>query len=241
MALNFTDANSASQMSGIKALVYGGAGAGKTVLMATAPTPVLISAESGALSLKQSNLERLYGAGNPYITYNMPIIEVKTVEDLQDAYNWCANSPQAAGFQTVGLDSISEIAEVVLNNAKRQVKDPRQAYGELIEKMETLVRSFRDLPGRNVIISAKMEPTKDELTGVVKYGPAMPGAKLGNKLPYFFDEVFRLGIGQTPQGEKYRFLQTQPDLQFEAKDRSGALAPVETPVLSAVFAKILGA
>jgi hypothetical protein len=240
VALNFTDANHASMTAGIKALVYGGAGAGKTVLMATAPTPVLISAESGALSLRQQNLERLYGVGNPYICYNMPIIEVKTVEDLTDAYNWCAGSAQAAQFQTVGMDSISEIAEVVLNNAKRQVKDPRQAYGELIEKMETLVRLFRDLPNKNVILSAKQEPNKDELTGVIKYGPAMPGAKLGNKLPYFFDEVFRLGIGQTPQGEKYRFLQTQPDLQFEAKDRSGALAAVETPVLSAVFAKILG-
>jgi hypothetical protein len=170
----------------------------------------------------------------------MPIIEIRTVDDLTDAYNWCATSAQAAQFQTVGLDSISEIGEVVLNNAKRQVKDPRQAYGEMIEKMETLVRLFRDLPNKNVVISAKMEPMKDELTGVVKYGPAMPGAKLANKLPYFFDEVFRLGIGQTPQGEKYRFLQTQPDLQFEAKDRSGALSPVETPVLSAVFAKILG-
>lgn len=240
MALNFTTAQDVSTVSGIKCCVYGGSGMGKTVLMATAPIPVLISAESGALSLRQSNLERLYGVGNPHITYNMPIIEVKTVEDLTDAYNWCAGSAQAAQFQTVGLDSISEIAEVVLNNAKRQVKDPRQAYGELIEKMETLIRSFRDLPNKNVVISAKMEPTKDELTGVVKYGPAMPGAKLGNKLPYFFDEVFRLAVGQTPQGEKYRFLQTQPDLQYEAKDRSGALAPVETPVLSAVFAKILG-
>lgn len=240
MALNFTTAQDVSSVSGIKCCVYGGSGMGKTVLMATAPIPVLISAESGALSLRQSNLERLYGVGNPHITYNMPIIEVKTVEDLTDAYNWCAGSAQAQQFQTVGLDSISEIAEVVLNNAKRQVKDPRQAYGELIEKMETLIRSFRDLPNKNVVISAKMEPTKDELTGVVKYGPAMPGAKLGNKLPYFFDEVFRLAVGQTPQGEKYRFLQTQPDLQYEAKDRSGALAPVETPVLSAVFAKILG-
>lgn len=241
MALTFTTAQDASTVSGIKICVYGGSGMGKTVLLATAPTPVLISAEAGALSLRQANLERLYGVGNPHICYNMPIIEVKTVEDLTDAYNWCASSPQAAQFQTVGLDSISEIAEVVLNNAKRQVKDPRQAYGELIEKMETLIRSFRDLPNKNVVITAKMEPTKDELTGVVKYGPAMPGAKLGNKLPYFFDEVFRLGIGQTPQGEKYRFLQTQPDLQFEAKDRSGALAPIESPILSAVFAKILGA
>lgn len=240
MALNFTTAQDASQMSGVKVLVYGPAGVGKTVLMATAPAPLLISAESGALSLRQSNLERLYGVGNPHICYNMPIIEVKTVEDLQDAYNWCANSPQAQGFQTIGMDSISEIAEVVLNNAKRQVKDPRQAYGELIEKMESVVRMFRDLPNKNVVISAKMEPSKDELTGIVKYGPSMPGAKLGQKLPYFFDEVFRLGVGQTPQGEKYRFLQTQPDLQFEAKDRSGALDPVETPILSAVFAKILG-
>jgi hypothetical protein len=241
MALNFTDANHAAMTSGIKALVYGGSGVGKTVLMATAPAPVLISAETGALSLKQSNLERLYGPGQPYITYNMPIIEVRDVGDLTDAYNWCSQSNEARQFATVGMDSISEIMEQILNNAKRQVKDPRQAYGELIEKGQTMVRSFRDLPGRNVIISAKMEPTKDELTGVVKYGPSVPGAKLGPSLPYFFDEVFRLGIGQTPQGEKYRFLQTQPDLQFEAKDRSGALAPVETPILSAVFAKILGA
>jgi ABC-type transporter Mla maintaining outer membrane lipid asymmetry ATPase subunit MlaF len=60
VALNFTDAHNASQMSGVKNLIYGGAGAGKTVLMATAPMPVLISAESGALSLRQSNLELLY-------------------------------------------------------------------------------------------------------------------------------------------------------------------------------------
>ena len=105
-------------------------------------------------------------------------------------------SAEAKNFQSIGLDSISEIGEVVLNNAKRQVKDPRQAYGELIEKMETLVRAFRDIPGKNVLVSAKMEPTKDELSGIVKYGPSMPGAKLGPKLPYFFDIVMRLGIGK---------------------------------------------
>lgn len=239
MALTFTTAQDASNTAGIKGLVYGGAGAGKTLMMATAPAPLLISAESGALSLRKENLERIYGVGNPYICYNMPIIEVKTVEDLAEAFMWC-QSPQAAQFQTIGLDSITEIAEVVLNNAKRTVKDPRQAYGELIEKMEDLVRKFRDLPNKHVIVSAKQEPTKDELTGVVKYGPAMPGAKLGNKLPYFFDEVFRIGVGKTPQGESFRFLQTQPDMQYEAKDRSGALAPVEAPILSAIFAKILG-
>ncbi len=241
MPLQFTTAYQASQVSGVKVLVYGGAGMGKTVLSATLPAPVLISAESGALSLRQSNLERMFGVGNPAICYNMPMIVVTNAQDLTDAYEWCARSAEARQFASIALDSISEIGEVVLNNAKRQVKDPRQAYGELIEKMETLIRLFRDLPGRNVYMAAKMEPAKDEMTGTIKYGPSMPGTKLGPKLPYFYDEVFRLGVNKTPQGEAYRFLQTQPDLQFDAKDRSGALAAMEPPNLSAIFAKILGA
>jgi hypothetical protein len=243
MPLNFTTAQQASQSSGTKCLVYAGSGVGKTVLMATAPAPVMISAEAGALSLRQSNLERLYGVGNPSITYNMPMIVIGNVNDLSDAYRWCAESAEAKQFWSVGMDSISEIMEQILNNAKRQVKDPRQAYGELIEKGQSMVRMFRDLPNKNVIISAKMEPMKDEMTGIVKYGPSVPGSKLGPSLPYFFDEVFRMGIGADPADptKQYRFLQTQPDLQYEAKDRSGALAPVEYPHLGAIFAKILGA
>jgi len=225
MALNFTTTDKAAQLNGVKVLVYGGAGTGKTVLTRTAPTRALISAEGGELSLR---------------SIAMPMAKVANVDDLRDIYAWCERSNEAKQFQTICIDSLSEIAEVVLNNAKRQVKDPRQAYGELIEKMETTIRMFRDLPGRNIYMSAKMEPTKDELTGVIKYAPAMPGNKLGPKLPYFFDEVFRLGINKTTQGESYRFLQTQPDLQYEAKDRSGALAPVEQPHLTHIFNKILG-
>lgn len=225
MALQFTTTDRAAQLNGVKVLVYGQAGAGKTVLASTAPAPFLISAEGGELSLRNVQI---------------PMVKVATTDDLRDIYDWCARSAEAQQFQTICIDSLSEIAEVVLNNAKRQVKDPRQAYGELIEKMESTIRLFRDLPGRNIYMSAKMEPTKDELTGVVKYGPAMPGSKLGSKLPYFFDEVFRLGINKTPQGESYRFLQTQPDLQYEAKDRSGCLAAVEPPHLAQLFTKILG-
>ena len=225
MALNFTTTDQAAQMNGVKVLVYGQAGAGKTVLASTAPAPFLISAEGGELSLRNMQI---------------PMVKVTTVDDLRDIYAWCERSNEAKQFQTICIDSLSEIAELVLNNAKRQVKDPRQAYGELIEKMETTIRLFRDLPGRNVYMSAKMEPSKDELTGVIKYGPAMPGKQLAVKLPYFFDQVCRLGINKTPQGESYRFLQTQPDLQYEAKDRSGVLAPVEPPHLTQLFNKILG-
>lgn len=241
MALQFTTASQATENSGIKVLVYGPSGIGKTVLSATLPAPVLLSAESGSLSLKQANLERMYGVGNPLVTYNMPMILISTVDDLTQAYRWATESHEAKGFQSIALDSLSEIAETVLNNAKRQVKDPRQAYGELIEKMETVIRSFRDLPNKHVYMSAKMEPNKDELTGITKYGPSMPGKQLAVKLPYFFDEVFRLGVNKDAQGNPFRFLQTQPDLQYEAKDRSGSLDAIEYPFLSNVFSKILGA
>lgn len=240
MSLQFSMSEQASAAGGVKALVYSGSGVGKTVLVATLPNPVMLSAESGALSLRKQNLERLYGVNTPGICYNIPMIQIRTVDELTEAYSWISQSHEAKQFQSVALDSISEIAEQVLNNAKRQVKDPRQAYGELIEKMETVIRYFRDLHGKHVYMAAKMEPSKDEMTGVIRYGPAMPGSKLGQKLPYYFDEVFRLGVNKTPQGQPFRFLQTQPDLQYEAKDRSGALAPMEPPHLLTVFSKILG-
>lgn len=226
MALQFSTTDQASAAAGVKVLVYGDAGMGKTTLCATAPSPIIISAESGLLSLRK---------------FRIPVIEIKTIDQLTEAYDWATRAAEARQFATVCIDSISEIGEVVLANAKRQVKDPRQAYGELIEKMTMTIRAFRDLPGKHVYMAAKMEPMKDELTGVVRYGPSMPGSKLGPQLPYYFDEVFRLGVNKSPQGETYRFLQTQPDLQYTAKDRSGSLAAIESPDLNHVFAKILGA
>lgn len=226
MALKFTTTDQAAQLHGVKMLIYGVSGVGKTTLCATAPQPIILSAEAGLLSLRK---------------FQIPVIEIRTVDDLTEAHRWCQQAAEARQFSTVCIDSITEIGEVVLTNAKRQVKDPRQAYGELIEKMMTTIKAFRDLQGKHIYMAAKAEPVKDEMTGVVRYMASMPGSKLGPQLPYLFDEVFRLGINKTPQGEQYRFLQTQPDLQYDAKDRSGALDPIEPPDLNHVISKILGA
>ena len=227
-------------MSGVKALIYGPAGNGKTMLCATAPNPVIISAESGLLSLREENLKRVFGASSPHVR-NIPIIEIKTYQDLNDAYKWFEQSHEAKNFQSGCIDSISEVSEVILAAAKKLVKDPRQAYGEVIDKTLMLVRAFRDLPNFNIFVSAKMEPIKDEMTGMVRFGPSMPGSKLGNQLPYFFDEVFHLGIGKDQQsGKSFRYLQTQPDIQFTAKDRSGSLDSYERPDLTAIIGKIMG-
>lgn len=225
MAIKLTTTKQAAQVNGIKVLVYGQAGAGKTSLCATIDEPaVIISAESGLLSLRGKDI---------------PVIEVKSIADVHEAYQFVMQSDDAKDFRWVCLDSISEIAEVVLNHEKKASKDPRQAYGALSEQMQDLLRAFRDIPGRNVYMSAKMDRQKDEQTGAMLYGPSMPGAKLGQGIPYLFDEVFVLRSERADDGQVYRTLQTSGDFQYVAKDRSGCLDLYEAPNLSSIAAKIL--
>lgn len=238
--IKLQSSNQLAQLHGVKTLVYGRSGMGKTVLCATAPNPVIISAEAGLLSLKRQNLERLYGVNTPGITYDMPVITVSTIEELIQAELWARTSAEAKQFSTVCVDSISEIAEVVLTNAKEKAKDPRQAYGVLLDKIITVIKAFRDLQGKHVLMLAKEEQIKDGDTGVILRGPAMPGAKAGPATPYLFDEVFNLNKAKDANtGQDYRYLRTQPDLKYDAKDRSGALEVIESPHIGYIFNKIM--
>lgn len=230
MAITFTTTGEASLNNGIKCLVYGKAGHGKTTLCATAPRPFIISAESGLLSL----------AGQ-----SIPVAEIDSIADLRAMYLWATQSAEVSNFDTICLDSLTEMAEKLLNSEKKLCKDPRAAYGNLIEQMTDLIRAFRDIKGRHIYFSAKQEWTKDDVSGITSYGPAMPGNKLGQALPYFFDEVFCLNIGKGaataahPTGEPFRYIQTQPDFQYSAKDRSGRLDAWEPPDLTHIFNKML--
>lgn len=211
-------------LDGIKILVHGPAGAGKTSLCATTgESTLIISAESGLLSLRGVDI---------------PVIEVKSLDQLYEAYDFVVNSEEGRAFKWVCLDSISEIAEVVLNYEKKVAKDPRQAYGALAEKMTDIIRAFRDLPGRNVYFSCKQERSKDEQTGAMLYFPSMPGNTLKQGVGYFFDEVFALRVEKDADGNPARWLQTARDYNYEAKDRSGSLDMFEVPSLASIASKI---
>ena len=223
MAINVKTTGSMAA-NGVKVLVYGQAGAGKTSLIKTLPSPIVLSAEGGLLSIQDADL---------------PFIEITSMTELQEAYTWLTSSDEAKSYKSVALDSISEIAEVCLNHEKKVNKDPRAAYGAMQEQMADIIRAFRDLPGRHVYMSAKLEKTQDEM-GRVLYAPSMPGNKTGQALPYFFDEVLALRVEKDGDGATQRALMCDSDGLWLAKDRSGKLDMWEAPDLSAVFAKIGG-
>jgi len=223
MAINLKTTGGLSA-NGVKLLVYGQAGAGKTTLITTLPKPIVLSAEGGLLSIQDADL---------------PYIEIGSMDDLMEAYEWLTGSKEAKGYVSVALDSISEIAEVVLNSEKKIAKDPRQAYGAMQEKMADVIRAFRDLPDRHVYMSAKLEKTQDEM-GRVTYAPSMPGNKTGQALPYFFDEVLALRVEKDSDGASQRALMCDSDGLWLAKDRSGKLGAWEAPDLGEIIAKIGG-
>lgn len=227
MAITLTSTRQSAQLNGLKFLVHGPAGSGKTTLMATTGMPektLIISAESGLLAIRGTDIA---------------VIEVKSIEQLAEAYAFILSDPVGQAFTWICLDSISEIAEVCLNEEKKIAKDPRQAYGSLIEKMTDLIRGYRDLPGRNVVFSCKQERAKDEQTGAMLYFPSMPGNNLKQGIGYFFDFVFALRVEKDPEGNPTRWLQTSRDFNYECKDRSGSLDMFEPADLASIAHKVL--
>ncbi len=223
MAVRLISAREAAHTNGLKVLVYGEAGSGKTRLITTTGEPtVVLSAEAGLLSIRDSDVS---------------VIEVSTLDDVREAYMYLA-SDEGERFKWVCLDSISEIAEVVLSHEKKAEKDPRRAYGLMSEQMVEMVKAFRDLPGRHVLLTAKLDKIKDELSGALLYGPSAPGQQLAKALPYLFDECWMLRVERDQEGNLTRWVQTQGDNQRIAKDRSGALEMFEEPDLRAIVAKI---
>lgn len=208
--------------NGIKMLIYGGWGVGKTPLLGTAPECCIMSAEKGLLSLRRTHTA---------------FIEISNYASLCESFVWAQQSQEAKKYFTIGLDSLSEIAEVLLTEERRTAKDPRQAFYQVMDKVVAYSRAMRDLPGRTVVLVAKEEFSKD-INGVSVFQPMMPGTKLGQQLPYYFDEVLRMVVA--PDQAKTRMLCTQNSYQHQARDRSGTLAEYEQANLTHVFKKILG-
>lgn len=210
----------------IKMMIHAPAGYGKTSLLATAPTPLVVSTEQGLLSLKKAGL---------------PFAIVQTMEDLKAIREMIFTHESFASFETIGIDSITDIAESIVMEFKKTYKDPRQAYSELNDQLLPELRKWRDQNQKHVYVTCKQNHITDGLTGAIKYSTSMPGRVLPQEMPYWGDELLTIRIVRDEEGKETRWIQTQPDIQYDAKDRSGALDLFEPMNLTTIINKIRSA
>lgn len=218
--MNLTTTRGAS-VSALKLVVHGQAGSGKTTLAGTTgdlPGTLLIDIEAGALPLRGMDIARA---------------ECSHVDDLHDAYREAASGR----YSWVIIDSLSEAAEVILADELTKAADPRQAYGATQERIAKMVRLYRALPC-HVVFCCKQDRIQTS-QGLI-FGPLLPGKQLSKHLPYWVDCVLSLRVGTNDAGAPIRWLQSQPDGTYDAKDRSGSLPPTLAPDLSLVARLVAG-
>lgn len=216
-------ASQLAQRFGVKALAYGGPGTGKTPMINTAPRPVLCVVEPGMLSMRTSNV---------------PAWEAYDVPRINEFFKWLFTSNEARNYDTVGVDSISQMAEIILTEELKRNKDGRKAYGEMSRAVMEIVNVLYYLPQKHVYLIGK-QSTVDE-GGIMRKKPYFPGQDLNVKIPHMYDEILHIGMSQVAGMPKpVVAIRTAETFDIMARDRSGRLNELEPPDLSALFAKAM--
>lgn len=228
------------QRNGVKMLIYGGAGTGKTRSIITAPRPIMLAVEQGLLSLQNENVPVFDIHYNLTPTMNPAERMNKKLANIVEFFDWLERSAEAKQFDTVYIDSLSEIATLVLESELPKAKDPRQAYGELADKVLKWVRLLHQLPNKHVALLCKQEYVVSN--NITYYQPAFEGQKLYKEITHLFDEIFRFQPKRfkTPQGfQEFMVASTKNMQDYLARDKSGKLAEDEPQDISAIINKIM--
>ena len=114
-----------AEQAALKMGIYGPPGSGKTPIINTAPRPVLLACEPGLLSMRGSTV---------------PTFQAFTAKLIDDFFEWLFSSAETKNFDTLVVDSISQMCNIYLADAKTKSKHGLQQYGDMAER--TLQPSF---------------------------------------------------------------------------------------------------
>jgi hypothetical protein len=121
----------------------------------------------------------------------------------------------------------------MLNKKFPDRKDSFVLYGENLKRTRDAVKSFRDIPKYNMIMTCLSQFEKDE-NGRRFAGFQMAG-RIADELPQYFDEVFYVNVAK--DGAR-SLLTSATDTNPFPKDRSRRLAPQEAADLTLIWQKI---
>ena len=206
-----------AQQFGCKAIIYGPPGSAKTPIINTAPRPVLLATEPGLLSMRNSKVPTWIG-------------DTKT--KIDEFFKWFENSSEANNFDTLAIDSTSEICNICLNESKKA--HGLQQYGEMADYAMPYFRRMYFKREKHMYFIAKEELTVDG-----KRRPSYPGQQLPKDMPHLYDCVLRLAKVPVPQvGETLAF-QCNGSVDIVARNRTGTLDNFEPPDFSALVKKVM--
>lgn len=212
-----------SQSYGAKAIVYGPPGQGKTPITQTAPRPILCVSEPGMLSLRHNT--------------SLPCIEAFTVKGIADFYKWLASSNEANNFDTVAVDSVSQQAEIILNEELPKHKDPRKAYGEMARTVMGYMNQLYFAKYKHTYLICKQIVVEEN--GANRAKPYFPGQDLNVKIPHLFDLILHLNTFTVPGVGVTKAFHTVDTLTAMARDRSGTLFEYEPTDLTQLYSKVM--
>jgi hypothetical protein len=228
-------AHKLAQRYGVKCLAYGPPGSGKTPLVNTAPRPVMLVTEPGLLSMRNSNV---------------PCWTGESTAKIEEFFKWAFESREMNNFDTIAVDSVSQMAEIVLAETFAKNRDGRKAYGDMSKQVMEWLDGIYFMQQKHVWLTAKQTSYEDVTyslapgTGMPiaqskkKFTHYFPGQDLNVKVPHRYDEILHVGTA-TINGARHRVIRCWPTDEIMARDRSGNLAEYEPHDLSALFKKAM--
>lgn len=213
--MNINDLKAAGEHAnqfGCKTLVYGPAGSAKTPIFNTAPRPLLLATEPGLLSMKGSKI---------------PTYEAYTPAKINEFFKWFFNSTETKNFDTLGIDSASQVADIFLIDAQKNNKHGLKAYGEMAEATMEHLRTLYYTRYKHTYVICK-EEIKD-LDGQSMRRPYFPGQVLPISVPHLYDFILRLSKAVVPVHGEVLAFQCNGTYNVMARNRTGNLDDFEPP------------
>lgn len=230
-------ASQLAQRYGVKSIVFGAPGSGKTPLIQTAPRPVLLVTEPGMLSMRNA--------------HNIPAWPAFDGPKIEEFFEWFMKSKEASQFDTLGIDSGSNIAEIILAEELKKQKHGLKAYGTMSERVMEKLNALYYMPQKHIVIICKQTTADNGRQTIIQGGeityepikqkrPFFPGNDLNVKVPHLFDNVLHLDrVAMPGQPKPVPALRTKEIPEVFARDRLGNLGEIEPPDLSSLFAKAM--
>lgn len=153
---------------------------------------------------------------------------------LDEFFKWFFGSSETKNFETIAIDSISEMSVLYLKEGERLHRHGLQSYGYMAEKVLEQLNGLYYTKEKHTYLIAKEETQSNGFKR-----PSFPGKVLPVEVPHKYDAILRLAIHNVPgvgQTKAFRCIGSIDEL---SRNRTGILNEFEPSDYGALIRKAL--